>query len=184
MIGLGPAASSRQINRAPSPVIARMVPWLVVGLGSIAQTLPVIASAPLLPPFGFLFLLAWRQLRPGLLPVWSGLPLGLIDDLYSGQPMGSAMLLWSLTMIGMEMIEQRFPWRSYLLDWAVAAGIVAGYLLLTFGIAHAGAAAGEGWPHIGVMAPQLLLSILMFPAVERFIALCDRLRLSRFRVMG
>ena len=177
----GPNDSSRQINRAPSPIIARTVPWLVIMLGSILQTLPLIASAPLLPPFGFLFLLAWRQLRPGLLPVWAGLPLGLVDDLFSGQPMGSAMLLWSLAMIGMEMIEQRFPWRSYLLDWAVAAGIVSAYLVLASVIAYPGSSSAGVAPHVGVLAPQLLLSVLLFPAVERIIALADRLR---FRVLG
>ena len=39
----------------------------------------------------------------------------MFDDLFSGQPMGSAMLLWSVAMIALEAIEQRFPWRGYLL---------------------------------------------------------------------
>lgn len=172
-----PADAARTINRAPSPVIARAVPWLVIMLGSIAQTLPTIASAPVVPPLGYLFLLAWRQLRPGLLPVWAGLPLGLVDDLYSGQPFGSAMLLWSLAMIGLEIIERRFPWRSSLLDWAVAGGFILGYLMLGSAVAHV----GETGPFLAVLGPQMLLSILVFPLAERFIALCDRLRLWRFR---
>lgn len=174
---LGGANDTRQINRAPSPVIARAVPWLTIMLGSVLQTLPMIASAPVMPPFGFLFLLAWRQLRPGLLPVWAGLPLGLVDDLYSGQPMGSAMLLWSLAMIALELIEQRFPWRSYLLDWLVASGFIMGYLVLSSTIAHI----GENGPFIGILIPQLVLAALIFPAAERFISWCDRWRLARFR---
>ncbi|MES2493286.1 MAG: rod shape-determining protein MreD [Pseudomonadota bacterium] len=175
----GGADSPRQINRAPSPVIARAVPWITIMLGSVLQTLPIIASAPVMPPFGFLFLLAWRQLRPGLLPVWAGLPLGLFDDLYSGQPLGSAMLLWSAVMIVLDALEQRFPWRSYLLDWLVGTAFIAGYLVLCSAIAHV----GKSGPFIGILIPQLLLSALIFPAGERFIAGCDRVRLTRFRAV-
>lgn len=176
----GSGDSARQINRAPSAIIARAGPWLTIVLGSILQTLPLIASAAVMPPFGFLVLLAWRQLRPGLLPVWAGLPLGLFDDLFSGQPMGSAMLLWSVAMIALEAIEQRFPWRSYLLDWLVATGFICGYLVLTSFIAHI----GESGPALSILAPQMALSALIFPAAERFIAGCDRLRLARFRAFA
>lgn len=178
-----PLASTKpmqKINRAPSPLLARAVPPLAIILGSVLQTLPLIASAPILPPLGFLFLLAWRQLRPGLLPVWAGLPLGLVDDLFSGQPMGSAMLLWSLAMLFLEAIERRFPWRSYLMDWFVAAGVILGYLLLGSVIAHV----GEHGPIATVLTPQLLLSVLVFPLAERFIAACDRFRLWRFRAIS
>lgn len=173
-------APSRQINRSHSPVLARSVPWLTVMLGSLLQTLPMISSAPLVPPLGFLALLAWRQLHPGLLPVWAGLPLGLVDDLFSGQPMGCAMTLWSIAMITFDLIEQRFPWRSYLLDWAVAAAAIVLYLLASALLAHS----GRGIAAIGLLAPQLLLSVLIFPLVERLIAVCDRLRLRRFRTVS
>ncbi|MBC2669405.1 rod shape-determining protein MreD [Novosphingobium piscinae] len=172
--GLG---ETRSINRVHSPLLARAVPWLTVALASVVQTLPFIASAPVAPPLGFMVLLGWRQLNPGLLPVWAGLPLGLIDDLYSGQPMGAAMFLWSVAMISLDLIEQRFPWRSYLLDWAVAAGFMTGYLVLAGIIA----VPPGSLPLIRVLGPQLVLAILIFPLVERFIALCDRLRLLRFR---
>lgn len=171
------ALNAGRLNRAPSPLLARAAPWLVIACGSVLQTLPLIASAPVMPPFGFLFLLAWRQLRPGLLPVWAGLPLGLVDDLFSGQPFGSAMLLWSLAMIAFEVIEQRFPWRSYLMDWLVAAAVIVVYLVVAATIARASGA-------VIVLAPQLVVAVLIFPLAERFIALCDRARLWRFRVMG
>ena len=67
----------------------------------------LIASAPVLPPLGFLAFVAWRQLRPGLLPVWAGLPLGLFDDLFSGQPFGTAVMLWSIAAIVLDVIEAR-----------------------------------------------------------------------------
>lgn len=179
-MAFGQAGPDRQINRVHSPLLARSLPVLSVILCSIAQTLPAIASAPVMPPLGFMALLAWRQLRPGLLPVWAGLPLGLVDDLYSGQPMGSAMLLWSLTMIVLDVLEQRFPWRSYVLDWGVAAAFITVYLLLAGIIA----APVRTMPALHLVAPQLFLAVLLFPLVERFIALCDRLRLRRFRSLA
>ena len=60
-----------------------------------------------------------------LLVLVIGLPLGLWDDLFSGQPMGSGILLWSLATIGMDFIETRFPWRGFLTNWLVASGVIA-----------------------------------------------------------
>lgn len=167
----------KKINRAPSPLIAIVVPWLTVMLGSLSPTWPLIASAPLLPPLGFLVLLAWRQLRPGLLPVWAGLPLGLFDDLFSGQPLGSAVLLWSIALIVLELIELRFPWRNFLLDWLVAAGLILAYLPTAMGIAMGTT------PSPVVLAPQLLISIFAYPLVGRLVAVFDRLRLVPFRAL-
>ena len=87
----------------------------------MAPLLPIVSSAPVLPPFGLLFLLAWRLLRPGLWPVWVGAPLGLFDDLLSGQPIGSAIALWSLALILIDIVEQRFLWRNLWQDWLLAA---------------------------------------------------------------
>ncbi len=113
-----------KINRSHWPLLAYGLPWLSILLGSLTPWLPVIAPAPVLPPFGFMMLLAWRLARPGLLPLWAGLPLGLFDDLYSGQPLGSAVLLFSLVLMAIELIEIRFPWRNFWLDWLTAAAIL------------------------------------------------------------
>ena len=88
----GAARSVRQPHqpRALAAARATALPWLTILLGSLTPWLPVIAPAPVLPPFGFLFLLAWRLLRPGLLPLWAGLPLGLFDDLYSAASRSAA----------------------------------------------------------------------------------------------
>lgn len=165
--------ATQRINRAPSPVIALALPWLSVMLASMLPAWPLITSAPILPPLGFMMLLAWRQIRPGLLPVWAGLPLGFFDDIYSGQPFGSGILLWSLAMIVLDVIEARFPWRSFAQEWLVGMALLAGYILLGVAIAN-GAGAGV-LPHI--VLPQLALSILLYPLTGRLVALLDRLRL-------
>ena len=169
-----------KINRDHSPVFLYGLPWLSLVLASLTPLLPVIAPAPLLPPFAYLLLLAWRLLRPGLLPLWAGFPLGLVDDLFSGNPIGSGILLFSLTLIALELIEQRFPWRGFWQDWLVASLFVSAYLVL--------AALVSGAPitfvQLVVIVPQLLLSVAMFPILARFVSLLDRIRLLRWRKLG
>lgn len=170
---------NKRINRAPSPLLARSVPWVSIMLGSLLPGWVVIASAPLVPPLGFMMLIAWRQVRPGLLPVWAGLPLGLFDDLYSGQPLGSAILLWSLAVIVLDIVEARLPWRNFMTEWLVAAGLIVGYLLLSLGIANL---AGGATP-LPVIAPQVILSVVLYPLIGRAIGGLDRFRLAPFRVV-
>ena len=172
----GMAAGGR-LNRAPSPFLAYLLPWLAIALASVAPAWPVIASFPLMPPLGFLMLLGWRQLHPGLLPVWAGLPLGLLDDLVSGQPAGSGVLLWSATLLGLEAIELRWPWRNFLVEWAVSGAIIAAYLVIAGLIANGITRAD--W--LMVILPQMLVSILVYPLIGRVVAWLDRLRLAQFR---
>lgn len=167
----------RQINRAPSPTLALSVPWLLVVLGSLSPTWPVIASAPVMPPLGFLLLVAWQQLRPGLFPVWAGLPLGLFDDLYSGQPFGSAVVLWSVAMLALDFIEHRFPWRGVVLNWLVASAFIAGYLVLALMFANM----DGGSTTLVTIAPQVVLSVLTYPLAARLVGLADRFRLIKIR---
>ncbi|HEX4847175.1 MAG TPA: rod shape-determining protein MreD [Novosphingobium sp.] len=167
----------QRINRAPSPILAISLPWVLVMLGSLSPTWPVIASAPLLPPFGFLLLVAWQQLRPGLFPVWAGLPLGLFDDLYSGQPFGSAVLLWSVAMLLLDFLELRFPWRGVVLNWLSASGIITAYLVLSLQLANL----AGGSASLGLILPQILLSILAYPIAARLVGAVDRFRLIPIR---
>lgn len=166
-----------KINRDHSPVLVYGVPWLTILLASLTPLLPVIAPTPFLPPFAYLMLLGWRMLRPGLLPLWAGFPLGLFDDLYSGQPFGSAILLFSLTLIALELIEQRFPWRGFWQDWLAASLFTTVYLVA----AALFSGASITLVQLVVIVPQLLLAIVMFPIIARVISLLDTLRLLRWR---
>lgn len=180
-----PSAKRRRLLNGSSPFLAYVTPWAAIVLASCLPLWPVIASAPVMPPFGFLMLLAWRQLRPGLLPVWSGAVLGLFDDMVSGQPMGSAITLWSATMLALDVIEARFPWRNFITEWLVAALMIAAYILLGLGIANAAminAAGGYALPLL--VAPQIGLSVLVYPLVGRAVAAMDRWRLRRYRVVS
>lgn len=171
-------AYGRRINREHSPLIAVAVPWLSILLGSLLPLFFIATALPLAPPTGYLMLIAWRLVRPGLMPVWAGFPLGLFDDLFSGQPLGSGMFLWSSTMIAIELLDRRIPWRSFLQDWIAATLALLGYLLAAFLLSGA----EPGVPGLVALGPQALLSVLLFPAAARLVAALDRLRLTRWRV--
>lgn len=168
-----------KINRAHSPALAYAVPWVSIMLGSLLPQLPIASAVPLVPPLGYLMLLAWRLVRPGLLPVWAGFPLGLFDDLFSGQPFGSAILLWSATMLGLELIEARFPWRGFYQDWIVA-GVISTWYLVIAALFSGGRIGGT---MLLVLGPQVLVTLIAFPVLARVVAGLDRFRLTRVRTI-
>ncbi|MFN2100745.1 rod shape-determining protein MreD [Altererythrobacter sp. MF3-039] len=169
-----------RINRDHSRILVYAVPWASVLLGSFIPSILIATALPLIPPLGFIMLLAWRMLRPGLLPVWAGFPLGIFDDLFSGQPFGSAILLWSLAMIALEVIETRFPWRDFWLDWVTASGLLIVYIAA--GALLSGASITL--PMLVALGPQLLLSILTYPLLTRIASRLDRFRLMRIRTIA
>lgn len=169
-----------KINRDHSPLLIYGIPWLTIIVASLTPMLPVIASAPVLPPLGFIVFLAWQLVRPGLLPFWAGIPLGLWDDLFSGQPIGSAIMLWSLTLLALEVIETRFPWRGFWLDWLTASLLLLIYIVATTFIAGI----VPSLHMVMLIVPMIAISILIYPFVARIISALDRLRLLRLRVLS
>jgi len=181
---LAPSARSdpygSRINRAKSPLREYTVPYASIMLGSVVPVLFLADVMPVAPPLGYLFLLAWRMMRPGVLPLWIGMPLGAFDDLFSGQPFGSAVLFWSLTMIGIEAMETRFPWRGFWQDWFTAGLAIIVYILVAMVVSGA----DLSLPLLVASLPQVLLSILLYPVITRVVAWLDRFRLSRSRRIG
>ena len=163
-----------RFDREQSTVKMLAIPIASVVMASMITTLPILTTQPILPPFGFLMFLAWRLMRPGLLPVWSGVPFGLADDIFSGQPFGSAGLLWSLAMLIIEIIDSRAIWRDYVQDWLIAALLVIAVLAGGLGISGLAHAA----PEPVVLVPQVTLSILLYPLVVRICARLDSWRLA------
>jgi len=163
-----------RFDREQSMLKMLAIPIASVALASMITALPIFTDEPLLPPFGLLMFLSWRLMRPGLLPVWSGVPFGLMDDLFSGQPFGSAGLLWSLAMLIIEIIDSRAIWRDHVQDWLIAAILIAAVLLgglWIAGMAHAA-------PKPVVLLPQIILSILLYPLAVRICARLDSWRLA------
>jgi rod shape-determining protein MreD len=164
----------RRDRFAPPPTAfeQQLIPVVSVFVASLAPLLPMISTAPTLPPLGFMMLLGWRLLRNDIWPVWAALPLGLFDDLFSGAPIGTAMALWTMTFVAIDAIDRRFVWRDHLQDWGIAILFIASYLPL------AGWLSGGSAP-IWALAPQLILSVLLFPIISRTTAMLDRWRLGR-----
>jgi rod shape-determining protein MreD len=153
------------------PARARALPWMTVMAGSLVTIVPIGTTLPLLPPFGLLMLLAWRLLAPLALRRWSPALLGLFDDCLSGQPLGSAMLMWTLSIFMIDLFDQRTIFRAFAQDWLIAAVAIAfcligGRLFATPLGAHVDS----------VLLAQMIVSILLFPLAARVVAWVDRRR--------
>lgn len=153
----------------PLPIQAQLVPALTVIAGSLLTVLPIIADYPLLPPFGFMMLLGWRLARLESLPIWSPLPLGLVDDLYSGQPFGNAMLFWSISFIILDTIDQRLVGRDFWQDWLLASTGIGAYLLFGRLVASPLGA------HVDtIVLVQIAASIMLYPVLAQIVSALDR----------
>ncbi len=154
------------------PGRARALPPVTVALGSLVPALvPLVGPGPLVPPTGLLMLLAWRLLAPASLRLWAPAALGLFDDLVSGQPPGSAMLLWTLAFLAVDFVERRTMFRSFGKDWAIAAALVTAVLVAGRFLASPLRA------HVAVMlGTQIVAAALLFPVAARLCAWIDRHR--------
>ncbi|MGV7120472.1 MULTISPECIES: rod shape-determining protein MreD [unclassified Sphingopyxis] len=155
----------------------RIVPIATVLFASaLPLMLPLVASSPVLPPLGLLFFLSWQLLRTEMWPVWIGLPLGLWDDLFSGAPIGTAIGLWTIASIVIAYISQRIYWRGFLHDWAIGALLVAVIQSIAALITHPHAAPGHV---LGLVVPQIIVSVLLMPLFLRLTGKFDNFRLRR-----
>ncbi len=162
---------------APTTAFERqLVPVASVLLASMLGPLaPFIATMQLLPPVGLMLLLGWRLLRPEIWPVWAALPLGLFDDLFSGQPLGSAMTLWTVTLLALDVADTRLIWRDHVQDWGLAAMAIAGVISGSWMFAELTGGASP----FRLILPQIAVTIFLFPQVSRLCARLDRWRFAR-----
>lgn len=168
------SAATPRLGAMPSPLRLRGTPSATIMFGSAFGALvPIIAQSPSLPPLGLLVLLAWRLLHPGLLPLWIGLPLGAFDDMMTGAPLGSAVFLWSVVLIAIEIIDERIFWRDYWHDWLMVLAALAFCLLGGLVFARF---SGSLTP-LSLLLPQLLWSVLVYPLIVRMIVRVDRWRI-------
>ncbi len=158
-------------DEPPSSTWRRILPSLSVMIASLITTWPFITSFPILPPFGLLMLLGWRLTRPDTFRIWAPLALGFFDDLVSGQPLGNAMLLWTLCFFMIDLIDQRLVFRDFWQDWLIAAGAI-GFCL----IAGRLIASPLGANVDTVLLLQVMVSMMLFPLVARFCVWLDRSR--------
>lgn len=152
--------------------------WVPIGstvAASFLHVLPIVATTPLVPDLAYLMLIAWRLLRPEMWAAQLALPLGLLNDLLAGDPLGQSMALWTMTFLAFDLIDSRAGWRDYWMDWMFASISILLYTAATWWIARLMGSRIE----MVVLAPQLALSIVAYPLVARLVVTLDRWRLSR-----
>lgn len=145
--------------------------WLAplsVMLGSLMTLVPVIAVVPFLPPFGLMVLLGWRMVRGDSMRVWMPVLLGFFDDMVSGQPLGSAMLLWTVCVLAIDVLDTRLVWRDFWQDWLIASGAI-GFCLIAGRLV-----ASPFGSHVDTaLLLQVLTSAALFPLIYRLCAWLD-----------
>ncbi len=157
------------------PMRAVLVPILSTLAGSAMALVPVVATEPIVPPFGLMLLLAWRLLRPEMWPSWTALPLGFADDLISGHYLGTAMILWTLAFLTLEWVDQLLVWRDGWIEWGVASVAIVIIALGSWALSQP----ANSVTSLLTVVPQTIGAILLFPTVLRATAALDRWRLKR-----
>jgi rod shape-determining protein MreD len=168
------ALSSRRIGQGPIPG-ATWIPAASVVAASLLAALPIVSHSGWYPDFGYLALIGWRLLRSDPWPAWWAAPLGLINDLFTGYPIGFSVALWSATMLALDLVDRRTMWRDYWIEWVLAAVFLFIHQWLGWRVARA---AGVELPFVSLL-PPLVISVFVFPAAAWIVSRIDRWRLGR-----
>jgi rod shape-determining protein MreD len=169
------ATKGARLNKGPRAG-AEYIPALTVVVGSLLALMPIVSATGWWPDWGLLMLIAWRLLRADAWPAWWAAPLGFVNDLILGNPIGLSVALWAAMMIAMDILDRRTMWRDYWIEWGIAALFIALAELAQWRVA---ALLGAQVP-LGVTAgPAILVGILCFPLPAFLAARIDRWRLGR-----
>jgi rod shape-determining protein MreD len=162
-----------RLNRGPRRGVTAIPTISVVAMSALA-ILPVVADRGGWPDFGFLMLIAWRLLRADAWPAWWAAPMGFVNDLLTGMPLGLSVALWTAVMLAMDLVDRRTQWRDYWIEWAVAALLILAAESADWKVA-AWSGAAVPFTH---MLPSLIISILAFPLFAFIASRLDRWRLG------
>jgi rod shape-determining protein MreD len=163
-----------RLNRGPRKGVT-IVPAASVLAASALALLPIVAHRAAFPDFGFLMLIAWRLLRADAWPAWWAAPLGFVNDLITGMPIGLSVTLWTAVMLVMDLVDRRTQWRDYWIEWALAAALILAAETAEWKVADW---AGAPVPFMQVV-PTVLISILAFPIFAILASRLDRWRLGQ-----
>ena len=167
-------SAPRRFNQGPAR-FAMLAPAASVVVASLLSALPIVSTSGWYPDLGFLLLIAWRLLRADPWPAWWAAPLGLVNDLFTGYPIGFSIALWSATMLALDLIDRRTMWRDYWIEWVLAAVLITVDEWLQWRVARAVDAA----PAVTKIIPAIVISICLFPLVAWIVSRIDAWRLGR-----
>jgi rod shape-determining protein MreD len=174
MVRAALAPSRRRIGKGPLRVAA-FVPAATVIAASFLSALPIVSTSGWYPDFGFLVFTSWRLLRSDPWPAWWAAPLGLVNDLFTGYPIGFSIALWSATMLALDLIDRRTMWRDYWIEWVLAAVLLAMDQWLQWRVAAIVGARVA----FAMMLPPLVIAICIFPFSAWLVSRIDAWRLGR-----
>jgi len=164
----------RKIGEGP-PSYAPYIPALTVVAASLMSALPIVSVSGWYPDFAFLMLISWRLHRADPFPAWWAAPLGLINDLFTGSPLGFSVASWCAAILALDLADRRTMWRDYWIEWVLAAVLIVIEQWFEWRVA---AWSGADVPLVQ-MAPPLVIAILMFPVAAWLVSRIDRWRLAR-----
>ena len=154
---------------------ASYIPAATVVAASALSTLPIVSLTGWWPNAGFLMLIAWRLLRADPWPAWWAAPLGFVNDLLTGAPIGLSVTLWTAVMLAMELVDQRTQWRDYWVEWAIATVLITVDRWFDWQIAGL---MDAPVPFLQIV-PAIAISVLAFPLAAMIVARLDRWRFGR-----
>ena len=163
-----------RLNRGPRKGVM-LIPAASVVAASALAVLPIVAHRAVFPDFGFLMLIAWRLLRADAWPAWWAAPLGFVNDLLTGMPIGLSVTMWTAVMLVMDLVDRRTMWRDYWIEWALATVLVLVAETAEWKVA---AWSGAPVPFLQIV-PAVLISILAFPLFAFLASRIDRWRLGQ-----
>lgn len=168
---LGPKAS---LTRGPRR-FAMSIPAASVVAASMLAMLPIVSEVGWVPDPGFMLLIAWRLLRGDAIPSWWAAPLGFFNDLVTGAPIGLSVVVWTGSMLLLDLIDRRTMWRDYWIEWLLASGLLFVDLLFRWRL---DAIMGASYP-FRLLGPPLVIAVLAFPLAAWAASAIDRWRLGR-----
>lgn len=170
---------------APRTLPAFAETLLYLGLGVLAVIAPLVPLAPggrLMPPdLAYCLTVAWVVRRPGRLPFWAVLCVGLLGDVMLARPIG-------LGALGLLLLAEVFRHRAHLfwsapfpLEWLAAAGgfaamLAAEHLALQVVFATP--------PGLELAARHLLATAVAYPLVVLGLTWCLGIRAPTARDGG
>ena len=83
------------------------------------------------------------------------------------------MMLWTLALLGLDLLDRRMIWRDFRQEWGIAGGLIIAVLLVQLLISYANGGATNPL----FLIPQMTISVLAFPMVARICSVLDLWRL-------
>jgi rod shape-determining protein MreD len=166
--------SKQKIDQGPVAA-AQYVPVASVVAVMLLAVLPLVVEVGWFPDFAFLMLIAWRLYRADVWPSWWAAPLGLLNDLVAGYPIGLSVVVWTGSMLLLDIIDRRTIWRDYWMEWATASLLILLHEAAQWQVA---AWMGARVPFT-FMLPPIIISIAAFPVAAWLVVRLDVWRLGK-----